>query len=132
MSTNQSESQEALQPARREPLPNTASSLASTQGNYFQIASICHSLLHIAQQLNSTFEVNTLLDMLIQEARLLLGAESGYAGLYTPQGMVCHRYFQENHALPFEYCWPPNHGLPGWLIVHKVPYLTNDAPSDQQ
>ncbi|HEY4036889.1 MAG TPA: ATP-binding protein [Ktedonobacteraceae bacterium] len=132
MSTNQSESQEVLHPAEHEPLPGTSSSLASAQANHFQIASISHLLLHIAQRLNATFEVNTLLDTLIQEAKFLLGTESGYAGLYTPQGMVSHRYFQEDHVLPLEYLWHPNHGLPGWLIVHKIPYLTSDALFDQQ
>jgi len=56
MSTNQSESQEVLYPAEHEPLPATSSSLASAQGNHFQIASISHLLLHIAQRLNSTFD----------------------------------------------------------------------------
>jgi len=132
MSTNQSESQEALHPAKCKPLPATSSSLASAQENHPQIASISHLLLHIAQRLNSTFEVDPLLDTLIQEAKFLVGTESGYAGLYTTQGMVSHGYFQGDLVLPLEYSWPPNHGLPGWLIVHKVPYLTNDALSDQQ
>jgi PAS domain S-box-containing protein len=132
MSINQSESQEALQPTGCEPLSCASLPQASTQGIHFQTESISHLLLHIAQRLNSTFEVDTLLDRLIQDAKSLIGAESGCAGLYTPQGMVCHRYFQGDHVLPLEYCWPPNHGLPGWLIVHKVPYLTNDTLSDQQ
>jgi PAS domain S-box-containing protein len=132
MSINQPESQEVPQPTGCEPLSHTSSPLASTQETRFQIESISHLLLHIAQQLNSTLGVDTLLDVLIQEARFLVSAESGSAGLYTPQGMVSHHYFQGDHVLPLEYCWPPDHGLPGWLIVHKVPYLTNDALSDQQ
>ena len=132
MSINQSESQDVPQPTGCEPLAHISSPLASTQETRFQIESISHLLLHIAQQLNSTLGVDTLLDVLIQEAKFLVGAESGYAGLYTPQGMVSDHYFQGDHVLPLEYCWPPDHGLPGWLIVHKVPYLTNDALSDQQ
>ena len=46
--------------------------------------------------------------------------------------MACRRYFQKGSVLPLEYCWPPMHGLPGWLLVHKVPYLTNDALADTQ
>ena len=132
MSINQSKSQEVPQPIGCGSSSYTSLPLASTQRNDFQIASISHLLLHIAQQLNSTLEVDTLLDVLIQEARFLIGAASGCAGLYTPQGMVSHHYFQGDHVLPLEYCWPPNHGLPGWLIEHKIPYLTNDALSDQQ
>ena len=62
----------------------------------------------------------------------LVGAESGVSGLLTPKGMVCSKYFRKGEVLPLEYCWPPMHGLPGWLIVHKKPYLTNDAQTDSQ
>src|SRR5260370_29379409 len=132
MSINQSESQEALQPTGCEPLSCASLPQASTQGLHFQTESISHLLLHIAQRLNSTFEVDTLVDRLIKDPKTVIVAEWACAGLYTPQGMVCHCYFQGDHVLPLEYCWPPKHGLPGWLIVHKVPYLTNDALSYQQ
>lgn len=91
-----------------------------------------NTLLRISERLNSSLDLDTLLDDLVVEATNLVNAESGVAGFYTPQGMVCHRYFQQGQWLPLEYCWPPNHGLPGWLIVHKVPYLTNDALHDTQ
>ncbi len=90
------------------------------------------SLLRISQQLNSTLDTDLLLDSLIVGALQLVGAESGCSGLRTPGGMVCRRYFQSGTVLALEYCWPPGHGLPGWLIEHKVPYLTNDALSDTQ
>ena len=90
------------------------------------------SLLRITQQLNSTLDTDLLLDSLIVGALQLVGAESGCSGLRTPEGMVCRRYFRSGTVLPLEYCWPTGHGLPGWLIEHKVPYLTNDALSDTQ
>ncbi|QEL17793.1 PAS domain S-box protein [Limnoglobus roseus] len=90
------------------------------------------SLLHIGEKLNSTLAVDELLDLLVVEAARLVGAESGVAGLNGPEGMRCHTYFQRGQCLPLDYCWPPMHGLPGWLLVHKVPYLTNDAVADTQ
>jgi PAS domain S-box-containing protein len=90
------------------------------------------SLLRISERLNSSLDVDALLDALVQEAIRLVDAESGVAGLHTAEGMVCKRYFQKGAALPLDYRWPPMHGLPGWLIVHKVPYLTNDALADTQ
>lgn len=90
------------------------------------------SLLRISSRLNSTLSVDQLLDILVLEARDLVGAEAGVAGLRTAEGMVCEHYFRKDEILPLEYCWPPMHGLPGWLIVHKVPYLTNDAENDRQ
>jgi hypothetical protein len=46
--------------------------------------------------------------------------------------MVGRKYFHKGKALPLEYCWPLLHGLPDWLIVHKIPYLTNNALTDTQ
>lgn len=90
------------------------------------------ALLRISKQLNSTLSLDGLLDILAQESIALVGAEAGVSGLLTSQGMVCTKYFKQGEILPLEYCWPPMHGLPGWLIVHKTPYLTNDAKSDKQ
>ena len=78
----------------------------------------------------SSLDVDTLLDVLVQEAIRLVDAESGVAGLRAPEGMVCRRYFQHGVPRPLEYCWPPMHGLPGWVLEHKAPYLTNDATAD--
>lgn len=89
-------------------------------------------LLRISERLNSTLSVDGLLDILVQEAISLVGAESGVAGLLAPEGMVSKRYFQKGRVLPLDYCWPPMHGLPGWLIVNRKPYLTNDAKADAQ
>src|SRR5579883_1149894 len=132
MSTNQPQSKSIFQPGASEGLLSTSSPTGSALGTSPGLAPISRSLLRIAERLNSTLEIETTLDVLIQEAMALIGAQGGCAGLYTPQGMVCHKYFQNGRVLPLEYCWPPNHGLPGWLIVHKVPYLTNDALADEQ
>ncbi len=91
-----------------------------------------HSLLRVGEKLNSTLDLEELLDILVDEAIRLIGAESGVSGLSSPEGMVCRRYSQRGRRLPLEYCWPPMHGLPGWLLVNKIPYLTNDAMADTQ
>jgi PAS domain S-box-containing protein len=90
------------------------------------------ALLRISKRLNSTLDVDELLDILVQEVIDLVGTEGGAAGLMSPEGMVAKRYFQRGAAVPLDYCWPPLHGLPGWLIVHKTSYLTNDASADPQ
>jgi PAS domain S-box-containing protein len=90
------------------------------------------SLLRISEQLKSTLDVEELLDLLVTEAIRLVDAESGVSGLNSAEGMRCQRYFQHGKRLELSYCWPPMHGLPGWLLVHKVPYLTNDAMTDPQ
>jgi hypothetical protein len=132
MSIDPHQGQDVLQHMDREPLPGSSSPSAWTMEAPLEAQSLSQVLLHIATRLHSTLEVETLLDVLIQQAMALVGARGGCSGLYTPQGMVCHRYFRGACVLPLDYCWPPNHGLPGWLIVQKPPYLTNDAQSDAQ
>ncbi len=89
-------------------------------------------LLRISEKLNSISDLSPLMDDLLREAIGLAEAESGLTGLLTDKGMVCHKYFRKGNELPFEYCWPRGQGLPGWLIEHKEPYLTNEAPRDDQ
>jgi len=85
-----------------------------------------------AQAPSQANELAEFLDALAQEAMHLVNAEGGCAGIRTAEGMVCRRYFQGDRAMELAYCWPPGHGLPGWLLIHKTPYLTNDAASDPQ
>src|SRR5262245_1262229 len=90
------------------------------------------SLLAITRQLNATLDVEALMEALVKETLRLLDAEGGVAGLMTPRGMTSKKYCTPNGVVPFSFCWPPGVGLPGWVAVHKTPYLTNDAASDPQ
>jgi PAS domain S-box-containing protein len=90
------------------------------------------ALLRLGQRLHATSEPEPLLASLVEEALALIGAEGGCAGLRTLEGLVCRQYLRPPEVLPLTYCWPPGHGLPGWLLVHKQPYLTNDAATDPQ
>ncbi len=90
------------------------------------------SLLTISEKLNSTLNIDKLLNYLAQEATKMVNAEQGCAGLRTAEGMVIHRYFKGSEVVPMEYTWPPGRGLPGWVLVHKVPYVTNDPQRDPQ
>ncbi|HYE73117.1 MAG TPA: PAS domain S-box protein, partial [Blastocatellia bacterium] len=115
--------------SREETYLKASNTEAAEQSNSEKIV---RSLLRVSERLNSNLELNAMLDALVIEAINLVNAESGVSGLYTPQGMVSKRYYKQGRWLSLEYCWPPNHGLPGWLIVNKVPYLTNDALNDTQ
>jgi formate hydrogenlyase transcriptional activator len=90
------------------------------------------SLHEISEKLSSTLDVDQLMEILVSGATKLVDAEGGLAGLRLPEGMVCRKCFTAAGPVPLEFCWPPGHGLPGWLIQHKVPYLTNDALHDPQ
>ncbi len=90
------------------------------------------ALLSISRKLNSSLNLNVLLDALVEESIRLVDAESGCAGLLTADGMLCHRYFEKGKPVDVEYCWPAMQGLAGWLVTNKVPYLTNDTSNDRQ
>jgi len=75
-------------------------------------------------------EAHEFVCVLAQKAIELIGAEGGCAGIRRPEGLECLKYFRKGEALPLECCFPLGDGLPGWLILHKSSYLTNDAPSD--
>jgi excisionase family DNA binding protein len=90
------------------------------------------SLLRVGEKLHASLDLDTLLDQIVVESLALVGAEGGCAGLNTAAGMVCKSYVRAAETIPLVYCWPAGHGLPGWILLHKVPYITNDASADDQ
>lgn len=88
------------------------------------------SLLRISETLNSTLDVEALMNSLILEALKLTGSEIGWSGLATEQGMMCTSCIQGSQVIPFEYCWPPEVGWPGWVLAHRIPYVSNNADAD--
>ena len=88
------------------------------------------SLLRISDKLHSTFNLESLLDALVEEILELTDSESGCAGLRTPQGMSCDHFLQGSDIVPFRYECEPGVGWPGWVLTHGTYYLTNDALHD--
>jgi PAS domain S-box-containing protein len=97
-----------------------------------QAEDVVRSLMRISRELNSTLDVDALMESLVRESLTLLNAESGFAGLRTPEGMVSQQYVRGSEVTSLRHCWPPGQGLAGWVAVHKAPYLTNDAGNDPQ
>jgi PAS domain S-box-containing protein len=95
-----------------------------------QSEAMIQTLFRISKELNATLEVDTILDELAQAAIQIVNGESGFAGLRTADGMTVRKYFRQGTTIPFEYTWPPGHGIPGWVLEHKVPYGTSDAAND--
>jgi excisionase family DNA binding protein len=111
-------------------LQQKAQSLAAEIAERQRTEQALQSLLRVSEKLHACLDLETLLDHLVAESLRLVGAEAGCAGLRTSDGMVCQKYFSPSEVVPLAYYWPPGHGLPGWLLEHKVPYLTNDARTD--
>lgn len=88
------------------------------------------SLLRLSEKLNSTPDLDSLLDSLVEQLLELTGAESGCAGLRTSQGMSCSHFLQGPRVVPLAYHCAPGMGWAGWLLAHGTHYLTNDAAQD--
>ena len=91
-----------------------------------------NTLLRVAKVLNSTLDLDRLLDALAREAVALTGAGGGCAGLRTETGLETRRYLREGRWTDLRGAWGPGRGLAGWLLQHRRPYITNDARSDRQ
>jgi signal transduction histidine kinase len=88
------------------------------------------ALLRISNKLNSTLDIEASLEILIVEAIRVMGASAGFAGLRVPEGMRMYKYIANGESIPFSHTWPPGRGMPGWVLEHGAPYLTNDAQND--
>jgi signal transduction histidine kinase len=92
------------------------------------------SLLRLSDRLNSIFDLNNLLDALVEHILELTNAERGCAGLRTAEGMACNHFLQVSHGLAvvaeLAYDCKPGTGWPGWVLANRIPYLTNEALND--
>ena len=88
------------------------------------------ALLRLSEKLNATLNLETVLDTLTREAIKFVRAEGGFAGLKTDAGVVTHKYFQGEEAVPLDRRWAPGESVPGRLLQTHQPYLSNDADAD--
>ena len=80
--------------------------------------------------LNSIFDLDKLLDVLVEQALDLTNAQSGCAGLRTAEGMSCSHFLQGSSVVPFMYSCGPGTGWAGWVVTNKTAYITTDALND--
>jgi signal transduction histidine kinase len=102
---------------------------ASIDAERIETALLC--LRKLSRSLHSTLDIETILDHVVREAIVLLGAESGLVAHCCAEGMASYRYFQNGRLVPSG-DWTPGAEIPGRVIVKSESYLTNDALHDQQ
>lgn len=93
---------------------------------------VIRALLRISEKLNATFDVERLMDELVTEATQLVHARFGLAGLARGHSLVCQKFLRDQVLHPYHRVWYAGQGVPGWLLDHKTPYLTNQAEIDER
>jgi len=85
------------------------------------------TLFRFSNKLNSTLDIQMIVQELALEAIRVVGADGGFAGLCTPEGMTCHQFFRGGLSFPFVHRWESGEGIPGWVLENRVPYGTSEA-----
>lgn len=88
-------------------------------------------LLSLAtQQINTVLEVPTILRTLVRSAMELVEASGGMYGQVQDGRMVFTEYYQDGRLLPIEETFDADRGVPGWIMTHRTPYVSNDTEHD--
>jgi len=82
------------------------------------------------RQINTVLEVQVIMRTLVRTALAVTDAAGGTAGLVEGETIVFREYCSHGEFIPIDYAFTPGHGVPGWIMVQKRTYLTNDAKSD--
>jgi K+-sensing histidine kinase KdpD len=102
----------------------------STSASKKELERSLTSLLRLSDRLNSVFDLDKLLDALVEQALDLTNAQSGCAGLRTARGMSCNHFLQGSDVVPFLYDCGLGTGWAGWVLTNKTTYFTTDALND--
>jgi K+-sensing histidine kinase KdpD len=106
---------------------------ASTESVANGVERSLKSLLRLSDKLNSIFDLNSLLDALVEQMLELTNAESGCAGLRTAKGMACDHFLQVSRGVLTVVNVSQDASGTGWshwVLTKGTPYLTNDAVND--
>lgn len=87
-------------------------------------------LSRISQQINAVLETPVVLRQLVAAALKLTGATGGAAGRMLDGRMIFAEYNLAGQSTPIDFRFGEGHGVPGWVMQTRAPYLTNDAEHD--
>jgi len=91
------------------------------------------ALNQAALRLNSTLDRAEIFRGLVQSAVDLVDATAGAWGESLAGQMVFTEYWKKDSGwMPIDYRFDPYYGVPGWVIAHRAPYISNDAEHDAQ
>ncbi|MDX1664468.1 MAG: PAS domain S-box protein, partial [Candidatus Promineifilaceae bacterium] len=122
--------------SRSVPVLDEAGEAVAIKGTWQDITALkeaellTQTLLQLSERLNALLDVESVLVALTEEAMALVRAESGFAGVRTPEGLATTFYMTQGQTIPLDEVWPPGRGVTGHVLHTGQPYLTNDALND--
>ena len=90
-------------------------------------------LIHLANAascINSVLKTPHIMRALVDEAIAIVNADSGAAGILVNGHIQFHEYIQNGQYIAINMAFKPSYGVPGWVMEHKQPYVSNDAEHD--
>jgi putative nucleotidyltransferase with HDIG domain len=88
------------------------------------------ALLNNSREINRKLDVQAIMRVLVESAVALVQADSGTAGLMQQDVMVFNAYFEQHVWHPIHYEFHQGEGVPGNVMQHRIPYISNDAAND--
>ncbi len=104
---------------------------AKLLGNMQNWANSFQNLLMFSAALNEPYDVETLLNRLVEHAAGFMRASAGLTGLVAEQMIRSNQYWQNGRWQSCNIQWQLDQGLPGWVYTNQWPYMTNDYGSDK-
>jgi len=87
-------------------------------------------LLSVARTANEERNPHRLIERLAEQAMAMIGAQGAAVGLVVGDEVVVDRVYRAGRWESVEFRFTPGQGVPGWVLVHKRPYLSHDASRD--
>ncbi|GFO53734.1 hypothetical protein GMSM_07410 [Geomonas sp. Red276] len=88
------------------------------------------ALRRLSVSLQSTLDVDDILDGLVRAAVAMAGAEGGIAALCGRDGLSGFRRIVRGQLAADDVRWSPGDPIPGRILATKLPYLCNDVKGD--
>lgn len=87
-------------------------------------------LLAVARTANEERSPHRLVERLAEQALVMIGAQGAAVGLVVGDETVVDRVYQMGRWESVDYRFPPGQGVPGWVLLHKRPYVSHEASAD--
>ena len=107
-----------------------AEARVATDRTQAETALLC--LRNLSALLHSTLDIEKILDQVVKESIVMVGAQSGLVAICCAEEISSYRYFQNGQPVRTNNGWTPGADIPGRVIRKPGAYLSNDPLHDPQ